>query len=282
MGRQQVRATVSARVGGGEASLIPDRDRSNGWLLLVDETQQSHVNLADPTDLAFEYVRRIGYVIDLLPPGPLRVVHLGGGAMTLARYAAATRPRTQNLVVDNDGQLMELVRTHLPWPRQFRIRVRCGDAREALTGLRPGAADLIVLDVFARARTPGEMTSVETFTSTRAALAPTGTLVANIADTGNLTYARRYVAGMQVAFDRLLLCLEPAVRRGRRFGNIIVVAQPSSADPLDLPTLVRRCSCDPSPARVLHGDELATFIGDHSPFTDATATGSPTPPAAIL
>ena len=43
-----------------------------------------------------------------------------------------------------------MVRTHLPWPREFRIRVRVAAARQALDALPDDSADLVVLDVFAR------------------------------------------------------------------------------------------------------------------------------------
>lgn len=282
MGRRALRGTITGEVAGGQATLVPDPDLPEGWILLVDGTQQSHVDLADPSRLVFEYMRRIGHVIDLLPAGPLRAVHLGGGAMALARYTSATRPRTRNLVIENDPALVDLVRAHLPWPREYQIRVRCDEARNALQRLPEAGADLIVLDVFAGARTPGNLTSVESFDLAAGALAPTGALVANIADENPLVFARRYVAGLLAPFDRVVLCAEPAVLRGRRFGNLVVVAQPESAAPLDLDALVRRCVSDPWPARVVHGAALEAFVGDHRPFSDATATGSPTPPPGVF
>ena len=50
---------------GGTAELLADADRDGSWMLLVNDTPQSHVDLADPTHLEFEYVRRIGHVLDL-------------------------------------------------------------------------------------------------------------------------------------------------------------------------------------------------------------------------
>lgn len=278
MGRRALRGSISMPVAGGQANLVPDPDLARGWLLLVDETQQSHVDLDDPTHLVFEYVRRVGHVIDALPPGPLRAVHLGGGAMTLARYVSATRPRSHNLVVENDAALVDLVRAHLPWPSATRIRVRCADAREALAQLPAAGADLIVLDVFASARIPGEVSTVEAFDLARRALAPTGTLVANLADDNPLAYARRYSAGVRTIFEQVAVCAEPAVLRGRRFGNLVVVARPGTATPLQFDQLARRCAGDPWPARAVHGEALTAFIGDHQPFTDQTAMDSPSPP----
>jgi hypothetical protein len=60
----------------------------------VDGTPQSHVDLDDPGRLFFEYVQRIGHVIDEWgdPGQPLTALHLGAGALTLPRYIHTTRP----------------------------------------------------------------------------------------------------------------------------------------------------------------------------------------------
>jgi SAM-dependent methyltransferase len=282
MGRRALRSTLTRQVGGGLATIAPDPDLPKGWVLLIDGTQQSHVDLADPTRLAFEYMRRIGHVIDLMPPGPVRAVHLGGGAMALARYTSATRARSRNLVVESDADLVELVREHLPWPREYRIRVRGADAREALGTLSDGSADLVILDVFASARTPGPLTTAQAFAEVRRTLGPGGVFVANIADEAPLAYARRFTAGVRTAFPEVLVAAEPAVLRGRRFGNLIVVAGAGPSEPVDAAVLTRRCAADPWPARVLHGRDIDAFVGDHRPFDDASAPGSPQPPAGIF
>ncbi len=138
------------------AELLRDADRPNAWVLLIDGVAQSHVDLDDPTYLDFEYVRRLGHVIDTAaPPGqPLRVLHLGAGALTLARYVAATRPRSSQVAVEVDPELVELIRSRLPLGRA-RLRVRVGDARAVLERLWPGSFDVVIADVFAGGRTPG-------------------------------------------------------------------------------------------------------------------------------
>ncbi|MGB7981223.1 MAG: fused MFS/spermidine synthase [Candidatus Nanopelagicales bacterium] len=282
MGRRALRGTSRHPVDSGTAELLPDGDLRDGWILLVDGTQQSHVDLAHPDRLVFEYMRRIGHVIDLLPAGPVRAVHLGGGAMTLARYLSATRPRSRNLVIERDAALVELVRSALPWPRTHQIRVRTADARTALESLPDAGADLLVLDVFASARTPGNLTSIEAFGHAHRVVGPTGTLVANIADEASLAYARRYVAGVAATFDRVAVAAEPSTLRGRRFGNLIVVGQPASAPALDIAVLTRRCASDPWPARLVHGPALAQFVAGARPYRDADAPGSPEPPPGMF
>src|SRR4051812_20843885 len=153
-------------------------------MLLVDDTPQSHVDLDDPTHLEFEYVRRIGHVLDLAaePGAALDVVHLGGGALTLPRYLASTRPGSRQRVVEIDQPLTDLVRQHLPLPRGARIRVRADDARAGLAALHTDSSDVVICDVFAGARTPAHLTSVEFAAEAHRVLRSGGMYAVNVAD----------------------------------------------------------------------------------------------------
>ena len=283
MGRRRGGADEVLRVAvdSGTAELRPDRDRPGSWTLVLNGAPQSHVDLADPTHLEFEYLRRLGHVVDVIaPPGePLRVLHLGGGALTLPRYVAATRPRSGQQVVEVDGALVELVRERLPLDRTARVRVRTGDAREVL-GRAPAAAfDRVVADVFAGVRTPPHLTSVEFTRLVARALRPGGWYAANVADGAPLGFARGQVATARAVFPQVLLVADPGVLRGRRFGNLVLLA---GSGELPVAALTRRSAADPFPGRVEHGADLARFAGGAVPVTDRTATGSPEPPRGIF
>jgi spermidine synthase len=274
------RAVVRAEVDHGHAELVGDPDRPQGWTLLVDGTAQSHVDLDDPTHLEFEYVRRLGHVVDLVAPeaAPLRVLHLGGGAWTLARYVAATRPGSAQQVVEIDGGLADLVHSWLP-ADGLGVEVVVGDARAALSMVAPGSVDLLVLDVFAGARTPAHLTTVEFVQAAARVLAPRGAYAANVADGGDLAFARRQVAAAAAVFSRLAVVVAPAILHGRRFGNLVLVG---SQDELPLAGLVRRAAGDPFPARVLDDAEARRFTRGTDPSTDRTATPSPRPPPGFF
>ncbi|MBT3151062.1 fused MFS/spermidine synthase [Streptomyces sp. CHD11] len=273
--------TVIENVDGGLAQLIPDRDRPRAWTLLIDGAPQSHIDLDDPAYLSFEYQRRFGHVTDLAaPPGkPLRAVHLGGGAFTLARYVAATRPRSTQQVVERDAALVRLVRRELPLDARARIRVRSADAREGLAKVPDGWAGLVVADVFSGARTPAHLTSAEFLDEVRRALAPGGVYTANLADGPPLAHLRGQIATAAARFGELALIADAAVLRGKRFGNAVLVA---SDAPLPVAELTRRAASDPQPGRVLHGRELLDFTGGANPVTDAAAVASPAPPASVF
>ncbi|MFF4039084.1 spermidine synthase [Streptomyces sp. NPDC001816] len=272
---------VVETVDGGLAQLIPDPDRARAWTLLIDGAPQSHVDLDDPAFLSFEYQRRLGHVIDLVaPPGkPVQAVHLGGGALTLARYVAATRPRSTQQVVERDAALVQLVRRELPLDPNARIRVRSADAREGLAKVPDGWADLVVADVFSGARTPAHLTSTEFLDEVRRALKPSGVYAANLADGPPLAHLRGQIATAAARFPELALIADPAVLRGKRFGNAILAA---SDLPLPLPELTRRAASDPHPARVEHGRQLLDFTGGATPVTDAAAVASPAPPPSVF
>jgi SAM-dependent methyltransferase len=266
-------------VGSGVAELVVDPDRPSAVTLLLDGAPQSHVDLAEPTHLEFEYVRRMAAAVDLLaPPGaPLRVLHLGGGALTLPRYVAATRPGSTQRVVEVDGPLVELVRRELPWDRTASLRVRVGDAREVVAATPDAAYDLVVADVFAGARTPAHLTSVEFAAEVARVLRPAGWYLVNVADGPPLAYARAQVATIRQVLPEGLLVADAAVLRGRRFGNLVVLAGRTAPPTAEL---TRRAAGDWFPGRVEH--ELMRFAAGAAPVHDASAEPSPAPPPGLF
>lgn len=279
MSRRRDPVRARTEVATGFAEVVSDPDLPGGRTLLVDGIPQSHVDLDDPLHLVFEYARRIGHVVDLMPDGPLRALHLGGGGLTLPRYVAATRPGSGQQVVEVDGPLLDLVRRELPLGRSVRMRLRTGDARDVLATVPAAAFDLLVVDVYAAGRMPARLASVE-FTGLAArALRPAGVLVVNLADGGPLRFARAQVATAGTGFDRLALLADPTVLAGRRFGNLVLVA-----GRVDLPVrgYVGRTASDPFPGRVLHGTELDRFAAGAVPVTDADAVGSPPAPGSLF
>jgi spermidine synthase len=266
-------------VASGVAEIVPDPDRDTGFTLLLDGAPQSHVDLAEPTHLEFEYIRRMAAAIDLIaPPGqPLRALHLGGGALTLARYVAATRPGSPQRVVEIDGPLVELVRRSLPLPGKAAIRVRVGDARAAVESMREGGYDVVIVDVFAGARTPAHLASVEFVRAAARVLDPAGWLIANIADGPPLRFAKAQVATIRSVLPEACLVADATVLRGRRFGNLVVLA---GRTPPPIAELTRRAAGDWFPGRV--ETDLDRFAAGAAAVTDSVAVASPHPPEGLF
>jgi hypothetical protein len=259
----------------GTAELLADADWPGGWLLTVGGVAQSYVDLEDPTHLEFEYVRRIGDVIDCLEPGPLDVLHLGGAGCTLARYIAATRAGSRQLVFDADAELIELVREHLDLRSVPNLRVRISDGREGVATRRDDSADLLVADAFSSGSMPSDIATVEFTADAARVLRATGTYLLNVADGPGLAFARRVAATVGQVFPHVLLLAEPGVLRGRRFGNLVLAA---SARELPLAALTARVASAAFPARCLAGGTLRSFSGSARPLTDETRVKPPVPP----
>ncbi|SEB41117.1 Spermidine synthase [Paramicrobacterium humi] len=269
---------------GLSAVIEPDRFVPGAFQLVVDGTPQSHVSLDDPSELFFEYVQRIGHVVDLVrdPGAPITAVHLGAGALTLPRYVEATRPGSRQQVIELEQELVDFVRENLPWSKRAQIRVRYGDAREVLgrlpAGLR-GTTDLVISDIFSGARTPAHVTSAEFYREVGALLAADGILAVNVADGPGLAFARSQAATLQSVFSEVAAFAETQILKGRRFGNIVLVAS-NSVLPLDF--VPRLLAGGPHPAKVVAGDELRGFVGGAPVVTDETAVASPLPERSVF
>ncbi|MGC9668119.1 spermidine synthase [Planosporangium sp. 12N6] len=276
-------ASIIEPVDLGTAALVPDRDRPDGWTLLVDGVAQSHVDLADPTYLEFEYMRKLASVVDAAAPSgaPLRVLHLGGGALSLPRYVAATRPGSRQRVVERDAALTALVRRVLPLPRGADLRVRTADARAAVEGTRAGVFDLVVADVYRGAQMPRTVSSTEFVGHVARILRPDGLYAVNVADLPPLAFSRIQAATLRAVFPDVCVVAEAGTLRGRRYGNVILVAalRPGGLPVDRLSDAARR---DAFPARLLHGADLDRFISGAQPMTDEAAQDSPKPPPGLL
>ncbi len=278
-------ATAELRLPSGLRAVIePDRWADGSYTLVVDGTPQSHVDLDDPSRLFFEYVQRIGHVIDEWgdPGQPMTALHLGAGALTLPRYIHATRPGSRQQVIELDEALVGFVREHLPLPRQSGIRVRYGDARAMLARLPAalhGAVDLVVVDVFSGARIPAHVTSAEFYREASAFLAPGGIIAVNIADGPGLAFARGQAATLRLVLDDVAALAETSVLKGRRFGNVVLIASASEL-PLDwMPRLMAR---GPHPAAVIAGRELVNWVAGAPVVSDQTAVPSPAPATSLF
>lgn len=209
----------------GSCELVRDH-LTDGWILNVNGVQSSHINLSDPTQLDFEYMQWMAALIgDRWPASSrLRVLHLGAGACSMARHLGARYPQARQVAVDIDETLARLVREWFDLPRAPLLRLRVGDAREVTESLTDNSRDLIIRDVFAAAVTPPALTTAEFTAQVRRVLAPGGVYMVNCVDTRDLSLARSEAATLGTLFERLAIVADPAMLKGRRYGNIVIAA----------------------------------------------------------
>ena len=256
-----------------------DPFHGGAFRVMAGDTAQSWVVPHDPLHLEFEYVQRICEALDatvLARPAEdrLRVVHLGGGGLTIPRYVAARRPRTAQVVCEPDADLVDDVRRLMPLPRQSGIKVRTVDGRTGLEAMPPDYFDALILDAFDGARVPASLATAEFLAEVAARRRPGAVFIANITDRAPFGWARRFVAGVRQGHRSLLVSAETPVWKGRRFGNLVVVA---SNGPLPATELSRTAARAAFPYRFLAGRDVVDWIGDAEPFADADAQASPVP-----
>lgn len=310
------RQNLSFALPGRSATLTSSRLRADRFELSVDGIAQSIVSMADPTKLAYPYTRHIARAIDAAAPAgsPLFTVHLGAGALTLARYVEATRASSPQLVVEFEPELYTAMLTELPLPVGSDVRVIFGDAREVADGAlsescprpaeevtaaivppcvppvgpvdrAPGAfvrtavaeewidAQFTIVDLWDAAVIHQRVASQEFFASVAGRSAADGVVVVNLLDGHPFEYARRQAATLGAVFGHVAVVLDadPLDADGP-LGNVLVFASDAPLAPVANPNLLGAAR-----PNVLHGDELAAWVGSARVMTDSDGADSPDP-----
>jgi spermidine synthase len=255
----------------GTCELVKDPYRDSGWILEVNGVPSSHIDPDDPTLLEFEYMRWITMLVhsQFSRDTRLRALHLGGGACTMARYLAATYPDARQVVVEIDGRLAELVREWFDLPRAPMLRIRVGEGRAVLTSLTDATRDVIIRDVFAINKTPVALTTLEFTRHVRRVLAPGGLYVVNCGDTRDLTTARREAATIGSVFEHTAMIADPAMLKGRRYGNLIIAGSDRPLGESD--ALARDLLGGAVPAQIRHTAETHKFAAGSKVLDDSEA-----------
>ncbi|MCM3907279.1 MULTISPECIES: spermidine synthase [Trueperella] len=215
--------------------------------LYVDGVESSAIDPKDPAHLEFEYMQHIRIALDAMIEGPVRALHLGGAGCALARAIDAERPGSRQLAIEIDPELATLVREWIDLPSAPRLRIRAEDARVTLE-TNQGSWNLIVRDTFASGRIPRYLTTVEAHAHAARLLADGGLYALNIAGEAGLAPVYREVRALRASFAHIAAIADPAIVKGHRFGNVILLA---SQAPLPLETISRAVRRLPLPTVVV-------------------------------
>ncbi|WP_131104377.1 spermidine synthase [Ornithinimicrobium sufpigmenti] len=256
-------------------------DERGGATVMRDGHAQSYVDPDDPLLLVFEYVEQIGLVLQALrpDPAPLATTHVGGGGLTLARWIHRVHPGSPQIVLEPDVALTELVRRELPLPRGHRIRVRPVSGEEGITTLREGSAEVVVQDAYAEGQVPARLTGTWWAGQVARILAPGGLLVVNAADEPGLRWLARFTATLRTALPHVGLLVLREVAKGRRYGNVVVVA---SDRPLDDVSLTRVAARATFPTTWRTSADTARTEAGVQPFGPDGQPSPPPPDSGVL
>ncbi|PPB50554.1 SAM-dependent methyltransferase [Arthrobacter pityocampae] len=243
---------------GAYAELDEDAYIEGALILSIGGAQQSHVDLLHPGRVFYEYLQRIANVIDLAaPPGvPLRVLHLGAGALTLVRYVQATRPGSRQIAVDLEAELLDFVLDAMPLPEGTSCEIIAGDAADAVLEQPDAAFDVVVLDIFAGADAPAHLTGPDFMAHLLRVCAEDGVVLVNVGDDPPLKFARAQSRQLSSLAAATAVLTEAAMVGGDQAGNVIVAAR-RTAWPANWTRAL--LAAGPHPAAVLTGPDLARF-----------------------
>ncbi|WP_150307551.1 spermidine synthase [Planctomonas psychrotolerans] len=247
-------------------SIEPDAYVPGAVTVAIDGREQSHVNLDDPTRLFFDYVRRMGNVIDAIgdPGSPITTVHLGAGGLTLPRYVQATRPGSRQWVIERDPTMVSEVVAALPLPHGAVLGTVTGDARDASTllpGELHGRVDVLVDDFYSGGPVIEETRSRGFLRSLSALLAPSGVLLVNLPIGPELSVPRARTADVLDTFPFVTLLGGASGLVAGTDGNLVLAASARPFSPAERAGLQ---AAGPHPAVLLDGAELASWAHDGS------------------
>lgn len=248
---------------GKTAELSRDTLTDSGVVLSIGGAEQSHVEVADPSFLLHDYIRRMRAVLsNTLTAAPATALHLGAGAMTLPRWLQQRWPEIAQTVLDIEPELVDFVLEHLPLePRPENI-VADAAVATAPDGVLSGRRfDVVVIDLFNSAQAPETITSAEFFAQVMQLLTPGGKMLMNFGDEADMSFARRLVGRLLQAVEsrgfssgQALLSAPDAVLGAAEEGNLVFAVAAEHA--FTEAELSRIWAAGPHPGEVLTGPEL--------------------------
>ena len=256
-------------------SVLDDPERASGQVLWLDTLPHSHVDLADPTVLAFTYTAWYGDAIGAFAPDgrPLRALHIGAGGLTMPRYLRSEHPGSEQLVLELDPLVVDVAERRLGFTPGDDVRIVTGDARRSVTALAreartggvpaPGPFDLVIGDAFGGVAVPWHLTTREFTADLHALMDPSGVYLLNVIDHGPRDFLRAEVATIADVFTHVAV-----LQRDGGGGNHVVIA---SDAPLPLDAIVARNRSRARVDVVVSGDALGSLIDGAAVLTDDRA-----------
>lgn len=213
-----------------ESALLHE-DRGELSLHFNSPTIQSRMLRAEPDRLVLDYTRTMmGFL--LLQPKPKRIVMIGLGGGSLAKYCRTNLPDSEFIAVELSAEVIALRDEFRIPPDGPGFRVLCGDGAAYL---RDGAepADVLLIDGFDGEGQPPGLCSTGFYRDCYAQLINGGVLVVNLC--ANDDSCNRYVGRIRAAFDEKCVVVE-----AEDGDNKIVFAQKGSAFPPSFDELTER------------------------------------------
>ena len=278
---------VAVMVAGGLAVAIPspctaesayyciairtDASRPDVRVLVLDDLTHAAVDLRDPTNLEFGYLRRFADATASLradDAADLDVLHIGGGGFTFPRYLDALHPGARQVVLELDPRILEVAIADLGYVPSERIDVRLGDARQSIRALPSDSYDLVFGDAFGGLAVPWHLTTTAFLDEVSRVLRPGGAYVANLIDYPPLAFFRAEAATAATRFPHVSIISSEATLEGLTGGNLVLVASETPLDEAGVRTAIATWDETAATGVLTEPAEVQAFIGSSVVLTD--------------
>jgi spermidine synthase len=186
------------------------------YLHLGSDTIQSGMRMNDPTELVLSYTRSMLAFL-LFAPEPARLLNIGLGGGSLAKWVHRHLPATQQVVLELNPAVIACARSHFHLPQDDdRLKVIETDGA-AWVAAHPACCDIVMVDGYDGRSHATELATPAFYESANRCLGPDGILSVNL--WGNDRRFDDLVQRIQAAFDGRICCV-PAAQRG----NVAVLA----------------------------------------------------------
>lgn len=234
------------------AELFEEEDAPGEWVLTINNSLHSALNVKDPSNLPFYYAKKLVSIVETLFPTreKLSVLHLGAGALSIARYIDSTRPGSDQVAVEIEDGLVEFVESVLPFNKTGTVDVIIGDGRsvvESKVEEFTDKFDLIIVELFLDRTNPANSTSIEFYELLKKTLTSSGVIIVNIIDGGDYRFAASIYVTIREVFSKVKTVLDEKEFKIRTPGNILVVGSNGN----NLESLRDFSGLEPRPAVIL-------------------------------
>jgi spermidine synthase len=238
--------------------------------LVLDGLSHAFVDVNDPADLRFGYIRRFAEAVDAVAEiraGGIEVLHVGGGGFSFPRYLLSVDPASRHTVLELDPQVVDTARQELGFEPDGRIRVIVGDARLSIAGQPTDGFDVVVGDAFGGLAVPWHLTTREFLDEVNRVLRADGLYVMNLIDDPPFGFVRAEAATARVVFRDVAVIGRRPLGGPASGGNVVIVA---SRTPINVDAIRARldAGADGPLTDVLSGAELDAFLGVSPVLTD--------------
>ncbi|MEJ2344638.1 MAG: fused MFS/spermidine synthase [Gammaproteobacteria bacterium] len=176
-----------------------------------------------PERLVLPYTRAMMSFL-LFVPDPKRILMIGLGGGSMAKFLLHTLPHCQFDVVERSRPVTQLAHAYFGLPRSTRLRIHIGDGADFVCQRAADAVyDAILVDAFTAQGIPASIVSAPFFAHCAATLAPAGVVACNLWG-GRQTGFRTTLATLRRHFGSNVFTLQVRAR-----GNVIALATASRA-----------------------------------------------------